>query len=43
MRRVGRFVACSEHASDALYLTADVVLRLVEVHVGTKCSAGLAN
>ena len=44
LRRVGRFVARSEHASDALYLKADVVLRLVEVLVvGTKCSAGLAN
>ena len=43
LRRVGRFVARSEHASDALYLTADVVLRLVEVLVvGTKCSAGIA-
>ena len=44
LRRVGRFVARSEHASDALYLKADVVLRLVEVLVvGTKCSADLAN
>ena len=44
LKRVGRFVARSEHASDALYLKADVVLRLVEVLVvGTKCSAGLAN
>jgi hypothetical protein len=36
-------VACSEHASDSLYLTSVVVLLLVEVHVCTKCSAGLAN
>jgi len=44
LKRVGRFVARSEHASDALYLKADVVLRLVEVLVvGTKCSADLAN
>ena len=33
LRRVGRFVARSEHASDALYLKADVLLRLVEVLV----------
>ena len=44
LKRVGRFVARSEHASDALYLKADVVLRLVEVLVvGTKCSVDLAN
>ena len=44
LRRAGRFVARSEHASDDLYWTADVVLQLVDVlGVGTKCSAGLAN
>ena len=44
LRRVGRFVARSEHASDVLYLKADVVLLLVEfLVVGTKCSAALAN